>query len=103
MLHLRQYKPGDFDASKHITNILQHANQLSRLTFTTLHQKKKFCKYPIDEEKYCEILKVVQNRFHCPIHIKLTIEFNICFIGANTHKKLDRSESLHTLDMVLDS
>lgn len=104
MIEISIYKHDELDAISEskttiITTILQYANQLSKLTFSSRFNRRPFSQYPINEENYYEILRIVQNR---PNHIKLTIEF---IIGGSfrRNKNIQRSQSKRIFDMIPDS
>ncbi|XP_031637709.1 uncharacterized protein LOC116350112 [Contarinia nasturtii] len=78
-----------------IKSILQHANQLSKLTFMTENAHFPFDRYPISNAEYYDILKSVENRRN---GIKLTIEFLFC--GDLETEYTDQSQSILILNMV---
>lgn len=73
--------------------ILQHENELTKLTFDSFHLKKR---YPFDEANYYNILESVKNRNT----YKLTIT---CRFRTNLPRKnVEKTESIYILNMVPD-
>lgn len=77
-----------------IQSILQHANQLSKLTFIT-ENGYPFDRYCISNAEYYDILKSVENRRN---GIKLTIDFLYC--DRLRTEYTTESQSIHILNMV---
>lgn len=78
-----------------IKSILQHAMQLSKLTFMTENTHVPFECYPIGNAEYYDILKSVETRRN---GIKLTIEFS--FSGDLETSSVQKSQSIFILNMV---
>lgn len=77
-----------------IKTIVQHANQLSKLTLTSIHSKSgSFRKYPINDINYYDILESVEHRNTCELTIVHT------FLAALPSKYTQCSQSLYILNM----
>lgn len=77
-----------------IKTIVQHANQLSKLTLASYHSKSgSFRKYPINEINYYDILESVEHRNTCELTIVHT------FLAALPSKYTQCSQSLYILNM----
>lgn len=78
-----------------IKTIVQHANQLSKLTLTPLHFKKDpFVKYFINDINYYDILESVKRRDTC----KLTIVHIV--LATLAYKYPSKSQTVYILNMV---
>lgn len=109
-LYFCLYKLHDLDGinksrANIIKTIVQHANKLSKLTFLSLDNQRRFFQikpklfFPIDEINYFDILELVENRCN---RIKLTIEFIFRTSKIVSSKYPTESQSIHILNMVPD-